>query len=158
MKNNEGYVTFVNRKVNVNDIISEGTIVYPTIEDSLRGTTIEDKKEIALVEILGSFENAESDYYGYYNMKLAKEIKVLQILSYDYIIEVMANNNKSESAKKRFIRSFRIAPKDYKKFDTFESWEAIEAFQEGNLDIYREDIGEKVKRYGKYNNKRGKRK
>lgn len=158
MKNNEGYVTFVDRKVNAGDIISGETIVYPTIEDSLRNTTIEDEKEIAFVEVLGSFETAESNYYGYYNMKLADEIRVLQILSYDSIIEVMSDSKKSESAKTRFIKSFRIKPEDYKKFDTFESWEAIEAFQKGNPDIYSEDIGEKVKKYGEYSNKRSQRK
>ncbi len=162
MEKKIGYVAFDgNNAVKVGEEFSSDFLVFPSIEDSLRATS-QEEKTIAKVLTLYPVEKLESTYYGYYNMIYTKGIKVIEVLPYEKVIEEMSSDSKSDFAKIRFLGSYKINPDDYEKFNkSYEVWRAVEFYQKENANIYNEEpknlIKEfrthgKVDKYGKYSN------
>jgi len=149
MKKNKGYVAFKGENKPETGKIYEGNFtVFPTLEDSLKGASIDDEKTIAQVEALNITGILDSKYYGYYNMMNTEGIKILKVLSYKEIIDEMSSNSKSEFAKIRFLQGYRVNSEDLDKFtDSFGVWQAVEYFQKGNTQIYKQKINESIKGY-----------
>ena len=149
MKKNKGYVAFKGEnKLETGKIYEGNFTVFPTLEDSLKGTSIDDEKTIAQVEALNIIGILDSKYYGYYNMMNTEGIKILKVLSYKEIIDEMSSNSKSEFAKIRFLQGYKVNLEDLDKFtDSFGVWQAVEYFQKGNTQIYKQKINESIKGY-----------
>ena len=109
MKKNKGYVAFKGEnKLETGKIYEGNFTVFPTLEDSLKGASIDDEKTIAQVEALNITGILDSKYYGYYNMMNTEGIKILKVLSYKEIIDEMSSNSKSEFAKIRFLQGYKV--------------------------------------------------
>lgn len=149
MKKNKGYVAFKGEnKLETGKIYEGNFTVFSTLEDSLKGASIDDEKTIAQVEALNITGILDSKYYGYYNMMNTEGIKILKVLSYKEIIDEMSSNSKSEFAKIRFLQGYRVNSEDLDKFtDSFGVWQAVEYFQKGNTQIYKQKINESIKGY-----------
>lgn len=149
MKKNKGYVAFKGEnKLETGKIYEGNFTVFPTLEDSLKGASIDDEKTIAQVEALNITGILDSKYYGYYNMMNTEGIKILKVLSYKEIIDEMSSNSKSEFAKIRFLQGYKVNSEDLDKFtDSFGVWQAVEYFQKGNTQIYKQKIDESIKGY-----------
>lgn len=149
MKKNKGYVAFKGEnKLETGKIYEGNFTVFPTLEDSLKGASIDDEKTIAQVEALNITGILDSKYYGYYNMMNTEGIKILKVLSYKEIIDEMSSNSKSEFAKIRFLQGYKVNSEDLDKFtDSFGVWQAVEYFQKGNTQIYKQKINESIKGY-----------
>ena len=149
MKKNKGYVAFKGEnKLETGKIYEGNFTVFPTLEDSLKGASIDDEKTIAQVEALNITGILDSKYYGYYNMMNTEGIKILKVLSYKEIIDEMSSNSQSEFAKIRFLQGYRVNSEDLDKFtDSFGVWQAVEYFQKGNTQIYKQKINESIKGY-----------
>lgn len=149
MKKNKGYVAFKGEnKLETGKIYEGNFTVFPTLEDSLKGASIDEEKTIAQVEALNITGILDSKYYGYYNMMNTEGIKILKVLSYKEIIDEMSSNSKSEFAKIRFLQVYKVNPEDLDKFtDSFGVWQAVEYFQKGNTQIYKQKINESIKGY-----------
>lgn len=143
-----GYVAFNGKNaVKIGDKFNDDFVMFPSIEDSLKNTT-EDEKTIAKVVALYPLENLESAYYGYYNMVYTKGIKIIEVLSYEQIIEEMTSDSKSDFAKIRFLESYKINPDDFEKFNkSYEVWRAVEFYQKGNSNIYKEEPKKLIKEF-----------
>lgn len=155
MEKSIGYITFKGENsVQENEEYNGKYIVFPSIEDSLKFSSPSEEKTIAMVEASDPFELADDDYYGYYNMIGATKVKIIHVLDYQEIITTMLDNSKRERARIKFLQGYKVHDEDLHKFEAtgLDTWEAVEYYQRGNKSIYREGIGEKVKRYGKYNN------
>lgn len=149
MKKNKGYVAFKGEnKLETGKIYEGNFTVFPTLEDSLKGASIDEEKTIAQVEALNITGILDSKYYGYYNMMNTEGIKILKVLSYKEIIDEMSSNSKSEFAKIRFLQGYKVNQEDLDKFtDSFGVWQAVEYFQKGNTQIYKQKISESIKGY-----------
>lgn len=153
MKKNKGYVAFKGEnKLETGKIYEGNFTVFSTLEDSLKGASIDDEKTIAQVEALNITGILDSKYYGYYNMMNTEGIKILKVLSYKEIIDEMSSNSKSEFAKIRFLQGYRVNSEDLDKFtDSFGVWQAVEYFQKGNTKIYNQKINDSIEEYEKTN-------
>lgn len=148
-----GYVAFKGEnKIEAGKTFKGNFTVFQTLEDSLKGASIDEEKTIAKVEALNITSILDSKYYGYYNMMNAEKIKILKVLSYEEVIDEMSSNAKSEFAKIRFLQGYKIKEKDLSKFtDLFGVWQAVEYFQKGNTEIYNQKINDSIEKYEETN-------
>lgn len=110
-----GYVTFIDREINEGQELNEDTIVFPTLEDSLKNSYLEDNKTIAKVSYAEFKELGDSEYYGYYNMRLINHFKIEKILDHKMVMDLMCNPGINEMQLKKFIRSFKLTDEDKKR-------------------------------------------
>ena len=115
--------------------------------------------EVKICRVKGSEEILEEsdDYYGYYELFVARKLEILNLLTRKEIIDLELNLNNGFRVE-RFISLFRLNDEEIKKFKDiykkdFRVLEAIEYYQKNDLDIYKRG----VKKYGQYSNKRSKR-
>lgn len=149
MENLKGYVTFINNEVKENEKINEKILVYNSIEDSLRFTSIKDNKTITSVSVIGNYKKTDSKYYGYDDIIIANEIKINKILNYDDIIKKMLTEAKTEEKLCRFIQSFEINENDKELFSKkgIDVWLAVRYYQDGEVDVYEKNRHSLVKEY-----------
>lgn len=148
MKKMLGYVTFEDSNVKVGDVIKNNLIVYSTIPDSLRYCKINSEKTVAMISCSDYELLEDSEYYGYYNMKLSHECRVEKIYSYEEVINYMMNDMPNELEIAKFLKTFSLSEKDKKNFSS------ISNIISGYIDLYqpKEFPKQKVKKNGKHNN------
>lgn len=138
-KTKQGYITFcnTNRNFKENEVLNGSFLIYESIEDSLRFTTLDDDKVIAKVTALDDFQLVDSDYYDYYNMVITNKLLINKIYSYNEIIDEMLNN-KNELQIERFLKHFKLKEEDIEKFKKIHPYvdRAARFYQEGDLDAY----------------------
>ena len=144
-----GFVTFYKEEdIKEGNVLNKEVIIYPNLEDSLRFFTIEDEVVIASVSTTKYESLPDSDYYGYFNMKKASEIKIEKIYSYEEIIEIMTSKTKKEEKVDRFLQRFKIEEQDREKFIE------LSPLVKNSLELFQ---GQKektmVKKYGQNSNK-----
>ena len=107
-KTKQGYITFcnTNRNFKENEVLNGSFLIYESIEDSLRFTTLDDDKVIAKVTALDDFQLVDSDYYDYYNMVITNKLLINKIYSYNEIIEEIINN-KNKIKIERFLKNIK---------------------------------------------------
>ena len=84
------------------------------IEDCYRYV---DSNTAIMTEVIG-FGNAkkyDDDYYGYYDMYVCENMRVVRVISREEIIDIMLNAN--EDRQKRFIRDFNLTDEEMKLFE-----------------------------------------
>jgi len=135
----KGYITFCNsdREFKENEVLNGSFLVYESLQDSLRFTTLDDDKIITNVTVLDDYNLVDSDYYGYYNMIVTSKILINKIYSYDDIINEMLNN-KNELQIKRFLKHFRLKDEDVNTFKQIHPYveKAARFYQDGDETAY----------------------
>lgn len=148
MKKMLGYVTFEDSDVKVGDIIKNDLIVYSTIPDSLKQCRIDSEKTVAMVSYSNYELLEDSEYYGYYNMKLSHECRIEKVYSYEEVINYMINDMPNELEIVKFLKTFSLSEEDKKKFSNISNIISryIELYQP------KESPKQKVKKNGKHSN------
>lgn len=98
--------------------------------------------EVSICKVIGSGKMTKYDdeYYGYYDMYTVEKLEILKKLNREEIIDFGLNLNYLRA--KRFVQGIKLTQEEIKKFkDKFSSnidvLNAIEYYQENNLDVYK---------------------
>ncbi len=138
MNGKKGYVSFVDKEVKENEIIKKpNIIVYGTIADSLRFVGKDDNAKVALVTVIGEYENFDSEYYGYFNMTKTDAIKIEKVYDYKEVVDIMKKESNEEQLE-RFIRSYILTENDKAFFGSkgLKTWKDIKYYQDNVHDVY----------------------
>lgn len=110
------------------------------LEDTLRYVDAMND-DIKIAEVIGSGDIVESydDYYGYYDMYVASDLKIVRVLDRDEIIEMYLNM--PEYRVERFAMGYKLDDNEIVKFklkylDATRVLQAIAYYQEGDKDAY----------------------
>lgn len=159
MTNRYGRLMKIGKKYSINGGIKfgnngNGFHLCERLEDTLRYfDAMDNTVSICLVKGSGQMVSYNDEYYGYYDMYAVATLEILKKLTRDEIIKVGIELD--EIRVKRFISSYKLTLEEIRmfkhKFNQYMSvMEAIEYYQENQLDAYVKKRGS----YGRNYNKR----
>ncbi len=111
------------------------------LEDTLRYfPAMEEEIQIAEVTSLGEQIEHEDDYYGYYDLFVARELRIDRFLERNEIIKMYLNLNQEDRVI-RFVASYKLTPEEIEMFklrygESVKIIKALEYYQEGNKEAY----------------------
>lgn len=117
------------------------------LEDTLRYVpAMEEEIEIAEITGFGDIVERVDEYYGYYDLYAARNIRIDKILTRDEIIAMFLNEESERVI--RFISGYRLNPEEIELFKIMYSddkrvLKALSYYQENKKDVY--NIKQKVK-------------
>ncbi|MBQ3511466.1 MAG: hypothetical protein IJA30_04130 [Bacilli bacterium] len=110
------------------------------LEDTLRYFNAMDEDiKIALVEGSGEMVEANDEYYGYYDMFSATELKVIRVLSRSEIVDMFGSAPGFRTV--RFVQGFKLTDAEkawlkFKHIDNTDVLKAIDYYQDGDKEAY----------------------
>lgn len=153
LKNKYGFKFEINKKYKIDTSKNDlkfglngyGFHIVTNLEDGFRYFERDEELDVTLIETEGKLLEFEDEYYGYYDMYVTDEIKILKILTREEILDYMLKTNEDRII--RFIQTRDLNQNDLNKItNTYldkKVYQYIEFYQYNNKLAFEEEYTKK---------------